>query len=140
MLDTIAKIGGLFALLSFVHFFVDWIFQSHAEAMVKHENAAIRAKHCLIYALGFLPVFLLLELSPLLIVGLSSILFLSHFVEDTYIPVYLWAKYIRKPPEMVDSFKLFAATPLGKILVITVDQIVHLAFVLLVAALIVKAA
>ena len=28
------------------------------------------------------------------------ILFVSHFVEDTYIPVILWAKWIRRPPQM----------------------------------------
>ena len=38
MVLTIALMGGLFAVLAFIHFFVDWIFQSHAEAMVKHNN------------------------------------------------------------------------------------------------------
>lgn len=28
------------------------------------------------------------------------ILFTSHFIEDSYIPVYLWMKYIRRPPGM----------------------------------------
>jgi len=142
MMDNLVKIGGLFALLSFVHFFVDWLFQTHSEAMQKHNNNFIRAKHCLIYTLGFLPVFLMLSLPLGTIVILSSVLFQSHFIEDTYVPVYLWAKYIRKPPEMedgtVEGFNDFINnTVLGKILMIAVDQIIHLLFVLVVAIIIV---
>lgn len=142
MIDTLVKIGGLFALLSFVHFFVDWLFQSHSEAMQKHNHNFIRAKHCLIYTLGFLPVFLLLSLPLGITVILCNILFLSHFIEDTYMPVYLWAKYIRKPPEIkdgtVEGFNDFINnTVLGKILMIAVDQIIHLLFVLVVAIIIV---
>lgn len=141
--------GGLFALLSFVHFFVDWVFQSHAEAMVKHNNPLIRAKHCLIYTAGFAPVLCVLGFSFWELLISLNILFWSHFVEDTYIPVYLWAKFIRKPPEMFKpstttditdgyihvsppdpkkGFGEFVQTPLGKILMIAIDQIVHLAF------------
>lgn len=130
--DTIAKIGGIFAVLTFVHFFVDWILQTHAEAMAKHNNAKVRARHCLIYTVGFVPLLWLLHLSLLECFVSINILFWSHFVEDTYLPVYYWAKYIRKPPEMVvDSkagFIQFVSTPLGKILMIAVDQIIHLAF------------
>ena len=142
MFNLLVQIGGLFAVLSFIHFFVDWLFQSHDEAMAKHSNSLIRAKHCLIYTLGFVPVFTLLDLSAGLSILLSMILFLSHFVEDTYIPVYLWAKYIRKPAEMKSvedmqyGFRVFSSTPLGKILMIAVDQIIHLFFVMIVAILI----
>lgn len=150
--NTIALAGGLFAIFTFVHFVVDWLFQSHAEAMVKHNNWKVRAKHCAIYTVGFIPLMYLLHFSTLeWVVGLN-ILFWSHFVEDTYIPVYLWAKYIRKPPEMCEpqkelsirvdgeqvikvhppdpkkGFIEFVSTPLGKILMIAVDQIIHLAF------------
>jgi hypothetical protein len=154
-MDLVHKIalgGGLFAVFAFVHFFVDWIFQSHAEAMVKHNNPKIRAKHCLIYTLGFVPLIYFLHFSLLeWVVGLN-ILFWSHFVEDTYMPVYLWAKYIRRPPEMIEPWKEtvtredgskavkvhppdpkrgfieFVQTPLGKILMIAIDQIIHLSF------------
>lgn len=141
MFQQIVNVGGLFAVLSFIHFFVDWIFQSHDEAMVKHKNAKIRAKHCLIYTLGFVPLFFLLDLSLGLGIVLSLILFLSHFVEDTYLPVYLWTKYIRKPSEMkeddVSGFIVFTNTALGKILMIAIDQIIHLAFIMIVAVIIV---
>src|ERR1017187_7628830 len=101
----IALGGGLFGVLAFVHFFVDWIFQSHAEAMVKHNNPKIRAKHCAIYTLGFLPLFYLFGFTwQEWLIGVN-VLFWSHFVEDTYLPVFLWAKYIRRPPEMTEPWK-----------------------------------
>lgn len=156
-IQTLGIAGGLFAVLTMVHFFVDWICQTHSEAMAKHNNPLVRARHCGIYTLGFLPFLWLMNLTGLEIFLSVNILFWSHFVEDTYIPVYLWAKYIRKPYEMtapqegpgylkqqedgsflptVDKlppdpkkgFLQFIATPLGKILMIAVDQIIHLAF------------
>lgn len=164
LVQKIALGGGLFAIFSLVHFVVDWLFQTHAEAMAKHNNPKVRARHCLIYTVGFIPLMLLLKFTFWeFIIGLN-ILFWSHFVEDTYVPVYLWAKYIRKPPEMSEpivirdaigyvidlgptvqyhapkaqvlppdpkaGFIKFVETPLGKILMIAVDQIIHLLFLL----------
>lgn len=148
LLLEIALTGGLLAVLVFVHFFVDWIFQPHSEAMVKHNNPKIRAKHCLIYTAGFVPFMWLFNFTLVeWLVGLN-ILFWSHFFEDTYLPVYLWAKYVRRPPEMTEprkqsgidgyvqvlppdpkaGFVEFVQTPMGKILMIAVDQIIHIAF------------
>ena len=152
LITTIALGGGLFAIFTFIHFLVDWIFQTHSEAMVKHNNPKIRAKLCLIYTAGFIPILLILGLNWWEMLISLNILFWSHFAEDTYLPVYLWAKYIRKPPEMTDPWKEsfrevdgsvtikvhppdakrgfmeFVTTPLGKILMIVIDQIIHLAF------------
>lgn len=147
--------GGLFAILTFIHFFVDWIFQSHAEAMVKHNNAKVRAKHCAIYTAGFVPLLLFCLVAGALtgwqFLLSIAILFVSHFCEDTYLPVYWWAKYIRRPPEMTEPLKVptnidgyvnvlppdpkagfiqFIQTPLGKILMIAIDQIIHITFLL----------
>lgn len=128
----LAAAGGLFAVFTFIHFFVDWVFQSHAEAMVKHNNWKVRAKHCLIYTLGFVPILIWLKFSTIKFLIGVNVLFWSHFIEDTYLPVYLWAKYIRKPTEMLvdpkEGFIAFISTSLGKILMITIDQIIHLSF------------
>lgn len=152
----LALIGGIFSVLAFVHFATDWIFQSHAEAMVKHNNPKIRAKHCLIYTIGFIPLLLLCHFSWLEMVIATNILFWSHFGEDTYLPVFLWAKYIRRPPEMTQprkqvgfdgyvnifppdaktGFMEFVQTPLGKILMIAIDQIIHLFFLFPIAYMI----
>ena len=147
----LALSGGLFAVMTFIHFFVDWIFQSHAEAMAKHNDARVRARHCLVYTLGFAPLlvfFLWTGALTFLQFFLSlAILFFSHFVEDTYLPIYYWALYIRKPPELTHpityagedgafitevnpkiGFVQFVQTSLGKILMIAIDQIIHIAF------------
>ena len=91
LVNKIALGGGLFAVFAFIHFFVDWVFQSHAEAMVKHNNPKVRAKHCLIYSIGFVPIMLVLNFTPFEYFLSLNILFWSHFVEDTYMPVFLWA-------------------------------------------------
>lgn len=148
LVHRIALAGGLFAIFTFVHFFVDWIFQTHAEAMAKHNNAKVRARHCLIYTIGFVPLMLLLKFTMWEFVIGINILFWSHFYLDTYHAVFIWAKYIRRPPEMIAPSKIvgadgyiavlppdpykgfvqFVQTPLGKILMITIDQISHIAF------------
>jgi Protein of unknown function (DUF3307) len=153
MLLKIALMGGLLSLLVFIHFFVDWIFQSHAEAMVKHNNPMIRAKHCLIYTAGFVPFLVVFNINVIEFMFAINLLFWSHFAEDTYLPVYLWAKYIRRPPEMTEprkqtgvdgyvtvlppdpkaGFVDFIQTAMGKILMIAIDQIIHICFLLPIA-------
>lgn len=61
----------------------------------------------------------------------------SYMIEDMYLPVYWWMRYVRKVSVVrergIEDFKEYVKTPLGAILMITVDQIVHLQFVWLVA-------
>lgn len=172
-IDLLTRSGGVFAVLTLVHFIADWGFQSHSTAMAKHNDVWVRAGHCLVYTLPFLLLFWLLGVPILIIPGLANLLFWSHFLEDTYLPVYWWAKYVRKPTstrlkagvyavnvnnvdpktlsytasmaysgEAVEAvedardvwaFKLWMATPLGAILGITIDQVIHLVFLYLVA-------
>lgn len=124
--------GGLYAVFVFVHFVIDWVFQTHYEAMNKHNNTKIRAKHCLIYTAPFIPLMYVLGISPLWIAICAVVLFLSHFGEDTYLPVYWWAKHIRRHPLVtekgLEGFKEMFGTPLGALLAIAIDQIVHLIF------------
>lgn len=131
-IQYLSQAGGLFAVFTFIHFFVDWIFQIHSEAMVKHNHPWIRAKHCFIYTIGFFPIMFWIGFTGIEFAIASLILFGSHFAEDTYLPIYLWAKWIRKPPEMQENpvigFGEWVKTPLGKILMIVIDQIVHLTF------------
>ena len=136
---SIAELGGFFSILVFWHFVADWIFQSHDEAMKKSKNHEIRAIHCMIYTICFFPLLCVLPLTTTQLLISVAILFFSHFIEDTYVPVMLWAKHIRKAPEFnwhdrdEDAFIAFASTPLGKILAIVVDQLVHIAFLLPIA-------
>lgn len=178
--EQIARHGGLLSMLVLVHFVVDWVFQTHAEAMAKHNNARVRARHCAIYTVGFGPILIYLGFRQWDLALAMAILFFSHFVEDTYWPVVLWAKYIRRPPcmgwrvgfeggkgqlinpdgEVLDhalsfnqqrwdvamgvkdarelkdaqraldrlGFIEFIGEALGKILMIAIDQIVHICF------------
>lgn len=137
----------LFVCLTFIHFVSDFVFQSHAEAMIKHNHAGVRAKHCLIYTISFWPFFYYLSIGWHKAIVASLVLFLSHFFEDTYYPVFLWAKLIRRPPEMSEynqyhgkdpywGFKEWNGTTLGKILSIVIDQLVHLTFLWVVAIII----
>lgn len=167
-LSAIGEVGGIFAVLVFIHFFADWLFQSHDEAMAKSTNSHVRARHCAIYTVAFLPFFWLAHV-PLWQIGLFTvILFESHFIEDTYIPVVRWMKHIRKPPPFTDVtlfrvvegyekvqedtghapqrayndkerfLKYLADSPaLANILMITVDQIIHIFFLLVIAFMIV---
>lgn len=186
--------GGIFAVLAFIHFFVDFLFQSHSEAMIKHNHPKVRAKHCLIYAFGFLPLFLYCRLSIFEMFICFNILFWSHFYLDTYHFVFLWAKYVRQPPEMIshdiekeyeqaclemdmisnptvysnrihdltlginrfkiidkfrtlrakrnqfskEGFVQFVSTMLGKILLISIDQISHMSFLFPITYIIMK--
>lgn len=148
--DLLVKLGGLLAVLTFIHFFVDWVFQTHDEAMVKHNNAKVRAKHCFIYTTPFIPLMYFTGLIWWKILIGAAILFLSHFAEDTYIPVYWWARFIRKPPQMkqdpeVGFARWIGAVPtpikdgvhydsaLAKILMIAIDQIIHITFLIPIA-------
>lgn len=159
-----AALGGVFAVLVFWHFLADWVFQSHAEAMAmaKAKDRKVRAWHCFKYAATFVPVFWYTEISSTLSGILLAILFGSHYIIDSYVPVMLWAKYLRKAVqfELVgkqvphqpwqdkvveqrgyendeEAFKAFASTPLGLILLITMDQFFHIAFLLPIAYLMV---
>ena len=158
MIFKLALLGGLYAVLTFIHAASDFLLQSHAEAMVKHNHPKIRAKHCLIYAVSFIPLFCFCSFSLIEWIIALNVLFWSHFYLDTYHFVFVWAKYIRRPPEMTlpiqqtnadgyvnvlppdpkKGFVEFVSTPLGKILMIAVDQITHLAFLFPIAYLILR--
>lgn len=134
MLEFFATAGGLFAVLAFIHFFADWIFQTHREATNKHNNPFIRGRHCLVYTAAFVPFMLLIGISGWSLLVSIATLFLSHFIIDTYVPVFLWARYMRRVPALIKStdkqttFKQLWEQPVYPILFITIDQICHLTF------------
>jgi hypothetical protein len=154
-IENPVQIGGLLALLTLFHFVADWILQSDTTAVAKFINPWALTRHAVEYTIGMgclIGVFLgrLPMPAPWYIVAL---IFTSHWIEDTYVPVYLWAKYLRCTPELQAGyhsqdghlpdgerrhFIVFASTPLGKILTITIDQTVHIAFLVPVAMMIAR--
>lgn len=127
-MNQLASIGGVFALLVWVHFVVDWIFQTHYEAMNKTKNNDIRSVHCLKYAVGFVPVLFLIGARWPMVLFACAVLYLSHYWEDTYKPVIWWMRHVRQVPGLKDEAAVmtFLSTNLGFMLLIAVDQIVHI--------------
>lgn len=202
----LGQLGGVFALLVFWHFVADWVFQSHKEAMAKTKSYPVLMWHCIKYATMFVPAFLWLgwRWDSMYMAVAWSTLYLSHYVIDSYVPVMLWAKHLRKAPQFADvvlgmpgvlgsvtltkeqheqllansqmfvtgsvqllpgtmggvwagphevklqpwpdrvtypsdadAFAALAATPLGVVLMVTIDQLMHVAFLLPIAWLVV---
>lgn len=149
-------------ILVLCHFAFDWVYQSHKEALAKSKNRKVRLWHCVKYAVPFVPVLMWFGMGSGAILASLAILFGTHYVIDSYVPVMLWAKYLRRAPEFdnigerpvshpvgwqdkviertyyptdVDAFIAFARTPLGLVLMITMDQFLHIACLLPVAML-----
>ncbi len=145
------------------HFAFDWLYQSHAEAIAKSKDRTVRFWHCCKYAVPFVPVLWALGMNSLRLNVSFAILFVTHYVIDSYVPVMLWAKHLRKAPQFdlvirtpfhvhgwhdkeievtfksdVDAFKAMAGTPLGLILIIVMDQFLHITCLLPIAFLAIK--
>lgn len=123
----LAILAGVFVLLAFWHFPADWLFQSQKEALAKAKDHLVRARHCTVYTMLFVPLLLLLRVrihndifgsgdNPELVLGWQfwaclAILWVSHFIIDTYWPVMMWAKYLRRAPQFKDVVKPVCLTP-----------------------------
>lgn len=139
-LETIAIYGGLYIPLVFWHFVADWIPQTEKMAESKGHNFWILSLHCAIYTLLFIPIFCLYNLSFAGTITVSIILFTSHFVGDTYLPVYFWLRYIRKmtfshkyrilqPSEVFEKHEKLSTSLLFRpSLILVIDQLWHLTF------------
>jgi len=118
---NIPELGGLFSLMVLAHFVFDWLPQPESWAMVKHKDHAIRFIHSFTYSILMAAQFWIITDNNFAFV--FSVLFISHFIEDTYwFPVW-WLKNVRKAKgPMFEGLNL--------ILLIVVDQLVHIATVL----------
>jgi hypothetical protein len=122
---------SIFTILIFTHFIVDFIFQSHKTAMGKISNYKIRFWHCILYSFIMSTIWLVLSFNLIYFLIILLYFFITHYFIDSYKPVYWWAKYIRKPQEMIDNnnwegFINFANTSLGKVLIVSIDQFLHI--------------
>lgn len=149
-------------ILVLCHFTFDWLYQTHAEAIAKAKDRNVRFFHCLMYSVPFMPVLWALGMNTDAIFVSLVILFGTHFVIDSYVPVMLWAKYLRRAPQFDDvcidefrhvhsrvwqdrvvekktyandeeAFKAMAGTPIGLILIIVMDQFFHIVCLLPIA-------
>ena len=151
MIDYLARLGGLMFLLTLTHFVADWLPQPEAMAVVKHQRPGMRALHCAIYLAFFMPIILtFFPRGDWRGVAIGGILWGSHFILDSYIPVALWVKYVRRPKiweinvrdqvasKHYLSIEEWIKTPAGFVIFVTVDQIFHILCLLPVAFLMMK--
>lgn len=108
----------LFELILITHFIGDWILQPTKMGMAKSTNAGIRAIHCLIYTACFFWI------APNTIYWMSYI-FITHFVIDSYKPLY-WFRKLRGDFKTFDEFKESFSTPSGFMINVVLDQIFHI--------------
>jgi hypothetical protein len=96
------------------HFVGDWLLQNGWIAANKTSVAWIRFIHCLIYTACFWWL------------GWQWCLFIftTHFIIDTYLPLY-WFRRIRGDFKDFAEFKASFATPVGFVVNVTMDQIFH---------------
>jgi len=113
------------------HFFFDWGLQSHKDAIAKSKNFSVRFSHVLSYTLCMSVLFYVVMSDDIFgIFIVSSATAVLHFLTDDYSAPVLWAKYVRKAPEfegigILAGATKFAATPLGIILLVMGDQLLH---------------
>ena len=99
--------------------------------------------HSAIYAAMYVPILSLLFNQTSITVSAILALFMSHGAIDTYAPVWLWARFVRRPPEMkespYDGFVVWRLKPRGVVLIFGVDHLMHAAFLIPIAAMVVMA-
>jgi hypothetical protein len=120
---NVAELGGMFSLMVLAHFVFDWLPQPEGWALVKHKDHVIRFIHCFVYSILMTIQFWIITGDNDTFAAIFSVLFISHFIEDTYWFPMWWLKNVRKA-------KGPAFEGLNLILLIVVDQLVHIVTVL----------
>ena len=132
--NIISEAGGILIILTFVHFFADWVLQTDAMARRKSDESPwLLVVHSFVYAAAFVPVLsYAFKFAVPLVASASLTLMMSHGAIDTYTPIWLWARFLRRPQEMrddpVDGFTVWSSKPYGLLLTSGVDQFMHICF------------
>lgn len=135
----ISKIGGILIFLVFIHLLSDWMIQNDVMARRKSDESPwLLVIHSFVYAIIFIPILIYLFGNSIpMIVSSFLALVMSHGAIDTYAPVWLWARFIRRPPEMkndpIKGFMSWASSPYGMILTNGIDQLMHVCFLVLIS-------
>lgn len=107
------------------HVVGDWMLQTHAVASTKTTDVKIRAWHCFVYCLP-VAALIFLVLNPIYASIALAWAYMTHFIIDSYMPLYYFRKAMGDPEaESVDSFKQAFATPKGFYINVTLDQMFH---------------
>jgi len=112
----------IFEALLVTHFIVDWFFQGRWEAMNKSKKWLPLFFHCIIYTIGFIPVFLIYKINLIWLI----LLFISHVIFDKRtFEIWLLKNLKGVTKENTSEF-------LWTILLTTIDQILHIVILMLV--------
>lgn len=134
------EIGGALTLLALSHLIADWLLQTEASAKRKPgESPWTLALHSCAYALAMSPALAISMQSWQLAASAALALAVSHGAIDTWAPVWMWARIVRRPKEMrgraAEGFVEWTSKPGGMALAMTADQAMHLAFLAPMAAM-----
>lgn len=139
MIHSITSIGGVFAILIVVHLLADQLGQTETMARRRADEPIwMLIVHSATYSAIFIP-FLILTFHGSVHLIMSSVLALmmSHGAIDTYAPIWLWARFVRRPGEMredpIKGFAVWCLKPHGVLLTFTIDQLMHACFLIPVA-------
>lgn len=105
--------------LIILHFVGDWLLQPDWMGTTKATNWKMRSIHVLIYTL----IIAFSGISWPWLLWIST----THWVIDTYIPLY-WITKLRRDRwgESLEKFKQAFSTPHGFVVLVTLDQLLHI--------------
>lgn len=107
---------SFFDLLIVAHLIGDWLMQTEYEAMRKAKDPFFNWglwKHCLVYTLWFVPVFLWVGVSCLWLLPLLA----SHLFLDRRWPIVWWLRHVKRTSRESIEKNFW--------LVVAVDQVAH---------------
>lgn len=144
-MGLIHEIGGTLIILIVIHLVSDWVMQTDAIARRKSDESPwLLVVHSVGYAIIFIPVLTFaFDKSWSLVASSTITLAASHGAIDTYAPIWLWARFVRRPKEMKDDpirgFTNWTSKPYGMLLSSGIDQLMHVVFLVLISIMIVVA-
>lgn len=133
-MSLVSNMGGILVILIFVHFIADWIMQTDAMARRKAEESPwLLIIHSIVYSVTFIPILVIVfDCSISMVITSFLALMMSHGAIDTYTPIWLWARFVRRPMEMkndpIKGFSEWSSKTRGILLVSGVDQLMHILF------------
>lgn len=134
------RIGGALMILAILHFVGDWMLQTEYIQLNKALNPRLRIVHVALYMIPFVGALPFWGSPYSQGLWLAALLFwtaVTHFIIDSYLPLYWWRKYIGKDPECesIERFAKAFSTPRGMTIYVTMDQGFHLLTLLPVAVI-----
>lgn len=113
--------------LTAAHFVGDWFLQTDFIQQNKARNSRLRWLHVFLATLPTGVGLLFLSADPKMLSAVYLWLVGSHWLIDSYLPLYWWRKVVMRDPEC-ESIERFAAafnTPRGMVVYVAMDQMLH---------------